>query len=66
MFKSIIAKRIQIDTFLMFSHKNVQKDTFYIIFVSSKFDVFEHRASSEWCLWVLYKIITFLLNKPVA
>ena len=30
MFKSIIAKRIQIDTFLMFSHKNVQKDTFYI------------------------------------
>ena len=28
MFKSVIAKRIQIDTSLMFSHKNVQKDIF--------------------------------------
>ena len=33
MFKSVIAKRIQIDMFLTFSHKNVQKDTFLTYFL---------------------------------
>ena len=47
MFKSVIAKRIQIDTSLMLSHKNVQKHIFYIIFVFFNFDVFEHPASPE-------------------
>ena len=50
MIKSVIAKRIQIDTVLMFFHKNVQNTLFNINFVSSKFDVFEHSASPEWRL----------------
>ena len=62
-FKLVIASRIQIDTSLMFSHKNVQKDIFNIIFVSSRFDEFEYRVSSERCLLVLNGIITFLFNK---
>ena len=39
---------------------------FSIIFVSSKFVVFEHRTSPEWRLWVLYKIMSSFLNKTVA
>ena len=51
---------------LCFSTKMFKNTLFNIIFVSSKFDVFEHRASPEWRLCVLYKIMTFILNKSVA